>query len=168
MYSFYKISIGNHNYIGKTKVINDRLKLHKHRCNNDNYAHQSLYKTIKENGGWEKCLVEVLETLEMDGKDAIRREKELIEEYQPDMNERLPDPDRPKQTYYQKNILQERVKARNKYKKTKTEWKCPQKTYEQKRELALKRIERLKKRPTDLTMEKYQILEEELDFLNEP
>lgn len=167
MYSFYKITIGDHSYVGKTKDINYRLKMHKYKCENPNFLHQKLYKCIKENGGWDYTSVEVLDTLELDNVDAIRTERELIQAHNTDLNERMPDPDRPPTSYYQRNIETQRVKARNKYKKTKTEWKCPQKTPEQKRELALKRIEKLRKRPTQLTMEKYNILEEDLNFLEE-
>jgi len=133
-----------------------------------NYIHQKLYKTIEENGGWEECRVEVIETIELGNQEAIQREKDLIEAHNSDLNERMPDPARTGQTYYQRHKEVQRVKARNKYKKTKTEWKHPQKTEEEKRELALKRCEQLRKRPTELTMEKYNILEEDLNFLEEP
>ncbi len=54
-YTFYKIVCNNPNinyvYIGSTKNYTKRKNMHKSDCELEKHKH--LYKTIKENGGWE-------------------------------------------------------------------------------------------------------------------
>jgi hypothetical protein len=59
-YTFYKIHCSEPNidftYIGSTKNISDRRWAHKSDCNNINKPKKynlKLYKTIRENGGWD-------------------------------------------------------------------------------------------------------------------
>ena len=63
----YKIFKGEFVYYGSTKDFKKRLINHKSRCynKNDKMYNAKLYKTIRDNGGWDaftKCIVEDIET----------------------------------------------------------------------------------------------------------
>jgi len=57
-YTFYKIVNINGDielcYVGSTANFNERLRSHRHACNNENSRHYTnkLYTTIREHGGW--------------------------------------------------------------------------------------------------------------------
>lgn len=160
---FYKIQTGQDKYVGKTKDINRRLKAHQHRTNLANYEKVKLYETINKNGGWDSVSTEVLYVGEMDNVESMEMERQLIEEHNCNLNNKLPGKKRFNQTYYQRHKEELRAKAREKYVKTKKEYKHPPRTKEQLRQIALYRIKKTKRPPTDLTIEKYELTAEEIE-----
>ena len=92
LYSIYKISIKNSDwtYVGSTKNINNRIKSHQYNINLDetHKAHNyKIYKVIRENGGWDNCEVQVIETVECETKnDAHDKEQFWIDELKPNLN----------------------------------------------------------------------------------
>lgn len=160
---FYKIQTGDDLYVGKTKDINRRMKVHKCRSHSPNFEKVKLYETITKNGGWDNVNTEVLYVAEMNPEEAMDMEKQLIDEHRCTLNNKLPGKKRFNQTYYQRNKEEMRQKAREKYIKIKREYKHPKRTTEQLRKEALSRIRRTKRPPTDLTIEKYDLTAEEIE-----
>ena len=86
LYSFYKIKINNTDFVyaGSTTNANRRKLQHKKNscitnetCSVYNYK---VYQIIRQNGGWENCVMVVIETLECnDKKDVKIREQYWIE-----------------------------------------------------------------------------------------
>jgi hypothetical protein len=86
-------------YIGSTSNINRRKREHKCRSF---YKNSRLYRTIRNNGGWENWNVEILESLICNNKiEKLRKEKEYIKNLKPSLN--IVIPLRTKQEYYNDN-----------------------------------------------------------------
>ena len=87
-YTIYKISIADKEnlcYVGSTNKLDRRIYQHKAGCNNN--SNIKLYKTINENGGWKNCIIETLETINVnDVKKARQREEELRIEHNATLN----------------------------------------------------------------------------------
>ena len=92
-YTFYKIVPKNkelnYNYVGQTTNFINRKLQHKQQVENENYnkSHYKLYKTIRQNGGWNEW--EMIEIEKLNGKTRLEsrmREQELIEEYKSNLN----------------------------------------------------------------------------------
>jgi len=159
-YFYYKISMNNLCYVGKTTNPKSRFSTHKCKAQTSNIP---LYQRIRENGGWDKFKVEVIDTQEFqDGDQAREHEHELYIQHGANMNTCIPNGNPKAVSYYQQNRERLRVIARNKYKKTKTEWKHPKKTKEQMKTIHLNKIKRTGRIPTALTQEKYEITQEEI------
>lgn len=161
-YFFYKI----HNlslpycYIGRTRDPRARLATHKTKCLN---SELELYKAIRENGGWTAgWRFDILETSEMTIQQAMEKERELYDTHKANLNMLVPNNNPSAYSYYQKHKETLRVKAREKYQKTKTEWKHPRLSTEDKKTLALRKAKNHNHLPTQLTMEKHGITNEEL------
>lgn len=81
-------------YIGSSKnTLCKRYGDHKYNCNNKGCPkyNQSKYKFIRENGGFDKWKMEVLEEyINIDEIDLLLEEKKHIENYEKVLNERLP------------------------------------------------------------------------------
>jgi len=83
LYTIYKISIDNEVYIGSTVNYNKRIKGHIYNCYCEakkayNYK---VYRYIRENGGWDKCKMEIIENFECETKkDVLLREQYYINE----------------------------------------------------------------------------------------
>jgi len=79
-YIFYKICSEDNEYVyvGSTCNFNNRKRQHRQRCNNENDKefHLKVYKTIRENGGWENWKMIQIGTREQ----ITKREAEQIEE----------------------------------------------------------------------------------------
>ena len=79
-YIFYKICCEDNEYVyvGSTCNFNNRKRQHRQRCNNENDKefHLKVYKTIRENGGWENWKMIQIGTREQ----ITKREAEQIEE----------------------------------------------------------------------------------------
>ena len=93
LYFIYKLTILNSDlfYIGSTSNINRRILQHKYNLLLDNQQlkayHYKLYKSIRENGGWDNCLVEVIETIECDNcKEAKIKEQQYIDTLSSNLN----------------------------------------------------------------------------------
>ena len=90
-YYFYKLSIKNTKlcYIGSTTNVNNRINGHKTSCNNymcgNHYA--TLYKSIRENGGWENVESTVVGMREfLNRSDAMIEEQKYIVKYKANLN----------------------------------------------------------------------------------
>ena len=71
-------------YVGSTRDLVKRKYCHKSRCNNPNDEHHNflIYKTIRDNGGWDNWSLIKIEDFPdcKDGTHARMRERELYEE----------------------------------------------------------------------------------------
>ena len=93
-YTFYKLMLitsPEFIYIGYTSNFNNRKYQHKKNLNDKSKINRSLYKTIRENGGWDNVSMEMLEYGDYENlKDVYIRERELIEFHKSNMNVHLP------------------------------------------------------------------------------
>ena len=91
-YLFYKIvneELPDYVYIGSTGCFIKRKQKHKDACNNPNSKSHNfkLYKTIRDNGGWEKWNMIVIDKLDKSTLiDSRIKEEELRREYNANMN----------------------------------------------------------------------------------
>tara|TARA_R110000803_G_scaffold20214_2_gene52330 strand:+ start:1867 stop:2355 length:489 start_codon:yes stop_codon:yes gene_type:complete len=149
-------------YIGRTTNPKSRFSTHKCKAQTSNIP---LYKHIRENGGWEKFKVEVIDVQEFqDGDDARQHEHNLFIQHNANLNTLIPNGNPKAVSYYQQNKEHLRIVAREKYKKTKTEWKYPKKTTEQMKTIHLNKIKRTGCIPTSLSKEKHKITQDEIDL----
>ena len=90
-YIIYKITIINRPefiYVGSTKYYNNRKW--EHRKDYDKHPERRLYKTIRENGGWENAVISPIEEYECDNKiQSLIRERHWLETLQANMNTML-------------------------------------------------------------------------------
>jgi len=76
-------------YIGSTTNFRQRKGLHKFRCNNINNKNYNskLYSMIRENGGWsEWSMIEIEKYPCSDSNETRKRERELMEHYNANLN----------------------------------------------------------------------------------
>ena len=91
----YKIICKNENikfiYVGSTVDLDRRKREHKYRCNKGyNYL---LYKTIRENGGWENWDTIKIEDFPCNNKkEAFERERQIWKKLNGDLNSKNPQP----------------------------------------------------------------------------
>ena len=89
-YTIYKIYSKDNKYlyIGSTKDIYKRMSKHKQESNNKNSKkyNYKIYKTIRDNGGWSEFLVEKIEDIYCNKKNAYIRETELIKNMNSNLN----------------------------------------------------------------------------------
>jgi hypothetical protein len=112
-------------YIGQTKNIHKRKQEHKHSCNNELSLKYNfhVYKTIRENGGWENWTMEKIEDyIHEDFICGLKREQELIDEYNGNLNKRctyLTEEDKIlyKKRYYKNNMEKIKNYQKEYYKK---------------------------------------------------
>ena len=76
-------------YVGSTTNLKRRIGEHKSDCNNKkkkNYNYL-IYKTIRENGGWDNWKITVNENYQCDSKiELLKREKYWVEELKASLN----------------------------------------------------------------------------------
>jgi len=90
-YILYKICIADYTYIGSTRDWIQRQRNHKSNFFNANRPayNYKLYKTIRENGGWDAIEKSPIEEYECDGPvQAHIREEHWRREYNAQMNSR--------------------------------------------------------------------------------
>lgn len=88
-YIIYKIQIKDYIYIGSTQNFTMRKAAHKNGCNNINRKNGNLfvYRTIRENGGWDCCTMIPVKEIEVETKTQARiLEEEVRVEYNAQMN----------------------------------------------------------------------------------
>ena len=105
-------------YVGSTTDFTRRKSKHKYSCNNPiskgyNYL---LYKTIRENGGWDQyIMLEVEKFACSDGNEARTRERYWFEQLNANLNKQVPS--RPKHEYKKQydidNKERNRIYAKN-------------------------------------------------------
>ena len=80
IYYIYKIVCEDtdYTYVGSTRAFKERKYQHKSCCNNENRKEYNfkLYKTIRENGGWDNWRMVCIAQVEVESK----RQAEIIEE----------------------------------------------------------------------------------------
>ena len=92
IYYFYKIvcdDVPDYSYVGSTKAFANRKYEHKHRCNNENCKEYNykLYKTIRDNGGWDNWRMVCIHQGEYpDKRSAEIKEEELRVQLNANMN----------------------------------------------------------------------------------
>ena len=89
----YKIFCKDENikdfYIGSSKDLYDRMRVHKSMCYNENDSGYSLkiYEFIRENGDWENFNVEIVEYYPCKNEKELKvREQYYIKKYEPTLN----------------------------------------------------------------------------------
>ena len=90
-YSIYKIYSDFHDdfYIGSTTNLENRIQAHKYRCNNLSYkkTNYKIYKTIRENGGWDNWqIVEIDKLINVTLIQARQSEDKWILKLKPTLN----------------------------------------------------------------------------------
>jgi predicted GIY-YIG superfamily endonuclease len=148
-------------YVGKTKDPKARVSNHKSKSIASNIY---LYQTIRDNGGWSAFQFEIIETKEMDKDDARQHEQDLYNIHKATMNTLTPNGNPRAVVYYAQNADRLRTEARERYTKTKTDWKHPIRSNEQTKATHLKRVEKTGNKLTALTCEKYNITLEEFEM----
>ena len=107
-YYFYKLCCNDCEevYVGKTVNICDRLKAHKSNCTNINSREYNykVYTCIRQNGGWENCLMYIIHEGEYTLEESKNIERKYIETYGT-LNIAIPNNDRQKykSEYREKN-----------------------------------------------------------------
>ena len=92
MITFYKLRHATDNtkecYVGSTKNFARRKSQHKHSCNNPNRKEYNykVYNYIRENGGYDKWCIEVIEKKDMCKRDRHIREGMLIVQHNATLN----------------------------------------------------------------------------------
>ena len=90
LYTIYKIYSKDNKYIyiGSTKDLQDRMTKHRQNSNNTNSRkyNYKIYKTIRENGGWNEFIVEKIEDIYTNKKCVFIRETELMKQFNSNMN----------------------------------------------------------------------------------
>ena len=92
-------------YVGSTTDFVRRKAGHKYRCNNENNPayNRSVYKYIRENGGWDKFIMIEIEKYPCnDSNEARARERYWYEELNAKLNTRRPVCTNEEYTEYQK------------------------------------------------------------------
>jgi hypothetical protein len=133
---FYKIVCNDLNvkdcYVGHTTDFKSRKRLHKSKCTvEDNPKfHLKLYAFIRDNGGWENWSMVPMETIHCKDKfEALKRERELIEENQAQLNGNIPSrtyaewkQDNDEKIKERKHLWYEKVKETEEYKKNQKQY----------------------------------------------
>ena len=91
IYTIYKISIADEDYIGSTMDLKQRKIQHKSACYNPNTHNYNnkIYTVIRENGGWDCCEITPIEEYECETKQqALIREEYWRREYKALLNTR--------------------------------------------------------------------------------
>lgn len=78
-------------YIGSTKKLNERIRKHREVCYNNSEKNRKynmkIYKTIRDNGGWENFTHNVLEEIETNDENEVKKlEQDWITIIKPNMN----------------------------------------------------------------------------------
>ena len=81
------------NYIGSTHDEKKREIRHKSRCNNENDEcyNFKVYNFIRENGGWDKWKLEVIERFPCENEEQlVIRERYYYDKFNPALNSQRP------------------------------------------------------------------------------
>jgi len=88
IYKIYKPET-DYLYIGSTNKFSSRKSHHKKNTYNKvkKSYHRLIYKTIRDNGGWDEFKIEIIETIECELLlEARQREQYYINLYKPNLN----------------------------------------------------------------------------------
>jgi len=121
-------------YIGHTTNFRSRKYAHKSNCNNENSRDYNLkvYKMIRENGNWDEWeMIEIEKFSCNDKREAEKRERELMEEHNANLNSILPICSR--KEYLEKNKDVISIRQLKWYEKNKNTVLVKQKIYREKK-----------------------------------
>jgi hypothetical protein len=102
-YTFYKLSIGDKCYVGSTKDLYNRMKLHKYACYTEKCKeyNKPLYKVIREKK-WEDIEVMIIDKIIYNHKrEAEEMETKFMLNFNAELNVRYPK--RNNHEYYEAN-----------------------------------------------------------------
>jgi hypothetical protein len=123
-YIIYKIFCKDENndevYIGLTKNIINRILKHKNRCynKNDSGYNCTIYKKIRENGGFDNYDYSIIEELDCENINEVKlRERFWIDSNNSKLNKNLPT--RTQTEYHNDNIEQIKIQAKIRYNENK-------------------------------------------------
>ena len=109
-YIIYKIQIKDYIYIGSTQNFTVRKNKHKKNCIYESQQRHNclVYKTIRENGGWDCCTMVPVKEIEVESKtQAHILEEEVRVEYNAQMNTRRAYRNEEQKKEYQKEYYKE-------------------------------------------------------------
>ena len=117
MYCIYEILIGDYTYIGSTKNLKERIRSHKKSYKSK--KHQ-VYRKIKELGGFEKCLINIIEDHIESKEEALSVERFYVESLNPNFRLNSDIPGRTREEWQQNHKVRrnEQDKIRKGKKKT--------------------------------------------------
>jgi len=90
-YIIYKIEINDYKYIGSTRNFTQRKASHKTSCLYESQKgyNRLVYRTIRENGGWNCCTIVPVKEIEVESKTQAHIAEEATRiEYNAQMNTR--------------------------------------------------------------------------------
>ena len=99
-HTFYKLSIAGKSYIGSTTNLYDRKKKHKCDCNKKDY-NLKVYNFIRENGGWDKVKIMIIDKIICHRNDALDFETKYMKMFNCELNSIYPK--RSSKEYYENN-----------------------------------------------------------------
>jgi hypothetical protein len=177
-YSFYKIVCLDKSvelcYVGSTANLKARNHTHKSNCNNENSKayNSKIYKTIRENGGWDNFkMIEIGKREQLRKREAEQIEEEYRQELKANLNTlKCFRTEEQKQQQMKKNNKKYRINNKDKikenYENNKEERKAEAKEYykknkEKKKEYDKKRNELKKEEIKEKKKQYYQENKEE-------
>lgn len=98
-------------YIGSCKRFNKRRNVHKYDCNNikSKSYNQQIYRHIRQNGGWNKWEVVLLEQYPCNSRYELeQREREIIEEMKPNINKNIPTRNHRERYLINRNLIKQK------------------------------------------------------------
>jgi hypothetical protein len=112
-YIFYKISCEDNEYVyvGSTCNFNNRKRQHRQRCNNENDKefHLKVYKTIRENGGWDNWkMIQIASREQITKRDAERIEEEYRLELKAELNDKRAYIDKQSKEYKEQKAISDK------------------------------------------------------------
>ena len=115
-YTFYKLDIGNKCYVGSTIDFPNRIQKHstRYKCETSKEYNLKIYQCMRQNGGWEKVKVMIIDKIIYNNKDEARQmETKFMLNFNAELNDRYPK--RSNHEYYEankENILEYHKKYR--------------------------------------------------------
>ena len=112
-YIFYKICCEDNDYVyvGSTCNFNNRRRHHRQRCNNENDKeyHLKVYKTIRENGGWENWkMIQIGTREQITKREAEQIEEEYRLELKADLNDKRAYLDKQSKEYKERKAISDK------------------------------------------------------------
>jgi len=156
-------------YIGSCCNFTRRKCAHKNVCNNPNYKiyDVKLYKTIRENGGWNEWIMIKLHDYPCDSKYELNREeRKVIDEYKAKLNCSIPT--RTIKEYHEeryeenKDIIKEKVKEYREQNKDKIKQKDKERYKQNKEKIKQREKERYEENKDKIKVKNKQKVECEI------
>ena len=163
LYTIYKIYSKDNKYIyvGSTKNLNDRTSKHMQNSKNKNSRkyNYKIYKTVRDNGGWDEFVVEKIEDIYSNKKSVFIRETELMKQLNSNMN--VCNAYTSKEEV-KKQKLEYRIKNKERLKEKEKEYKInnKEKIKEQRKEYRINNKEKIKEQRKEYNMKNKEKIKE--------